>query len=173
MNFAALIGKMTRAQLWKALVVSAVVNLGVICYVAAYVPMVRLQPTCWDENAPAPFRPVAEVPGELAWPFMEAYEKALAYSQVDHAYDGRHLYVTIADWLDRDRMLSVSTMVVEQLLKMRTGSSVVRGRRLGLADFDNAPADQWPPCSGVRKLALLDGEWAYEGRLPVVTKPER
>jgi hypothetical protein len=166
MGLMARIRGMTPGQLRVALAVLVAMNLGVGAYVFLFMPVIRLHPICHDEETISPFRPLAEVRGEMAAPFFYEYLGMIAGQ--DHLVRGRRIYVTLAGWLDRDWISNLSSKATIKLLAQRTGASEsdIRLHLLGLPEFDDGYPHEWPSCAAMGKLALEGGEWSHVGPVP-------
>lgn len=157
-----------RGKLWAGIALSAVLNVGSIAYLTVTYPVVRLRPICVDWSA---FWFLAGVQGEMAGPFFRAYHATIF--GLDHHVRGKRIYVMLADWWDMDEVSTRSFRATYDLLEERTGvnRTDLWYQRRGVPEFDEVERQDWPPCSGMRKLAIEGGEWAYSG--PTELKPER
>lgn len=150
------------------LVASIGLNVFLLLYALAYLPIIRLQPVCWDERALSIFNPTVEVDGELTEDFHVAYFKTLSNYYTDYYVSGNRIYVRLGTWLNREWLSNMSNKAVTALLMQRTGASLhdIWDQRLGIPLFDEINKGRWPPCEGVRKLAIEGGEWEHTGPIP-------
>jgi hypothetical protein len=151
-------------QLRAALALLVAINLGIGAYVLFYLPVFRLYPTCHDDDAL--FGPTVALPGEMAAPFFYEYLSMIA--GYDYFVRGRRIYVTLANWLDQESISRLSNKATVKLLAERTRASEsdIQLLLLGLPEFDDVRAHEWPPCGAMRKLALEGGEWSRIGPVP-------
>lgn len=149
------------------LLLSAALNIMFAVYFVAYVPIIRAQPICWDEESWSINSPVVEVDGDLAVPFMNYFDRTLTDWGVNHLRYGHRLYVTLSDWLDREWMYNMSNKALYRFLD----------EFLHIPAWDDAAmAAKFPdlldrphggiPCEVIRKFTIEGGEWTYEGPKP-------
>lgn len=147
-------------QIRIALVLSMALHAGVVGYALAYLPIMPLRPTCADMGASL-FPYSTDVDGEMAFPFFRALHDEMAGRR--YFTSGTRIYVTVADWFDRDEISQISSRATYKLLMERTGVSHtdISYQRAGIPEFDEVSV--WPPCGAMRKLAIKGGEWTYRG----------
>ena len=170
MRLIAALGDVSRRKLWTGFLISLAVNVAIAVYTVLYLPIIRLQPTCWNEDTFSLFAPDVEVDGELAGPFFSRYHTMV--SGLRHAVYGKRIYVPISVWLDRDWIMNMSNRATLRLLADRTGASEwdIMDQKIGLPEFDEVSSHEWPPCEGMRKLAIKGGEWEWVGPKPDITE---
>lgn len=154
-----------RDKLW--LLVSLALNIAFAAYLVAYVPIIRVQPTCWDEESWSIYSPVVEVDGDLYVWFLNHFDDTLTDSGVNHLRYGHRLYVTVSDWLDREWMSNVSNKTLRSFLDEFLhipiqDEAAMKAKFPELIETHGG----WPSCEVVRKLAIEGGEWTATGPKP-------
>jgi hypothetical protein len=149
-------------QLRIALAGSVALNVGIVGCALVHIPIVRIGPICTDQ-ATTGFDPKVKVDGEMTEAFFQAYQRALR--RVDHRTEGYRIYVRISDWFEGTEIERASDQAAVSLLAERTGATQgqIRDRERGVPEFDEVESYDWPPCGGMRKLAIEGGEWAHRG----------
>lgn len=163
---------LSTGRLWAVLLLSAGLNAVIVGYVIIYLPIVPIGPICADQETAWRIGPGVEVKGDMAWPFIHAYEDAL--SELDHLIRRRRIYVTVLDWLEGSKIGEASRNATHRLLSEHAHipRSDPRYPRVGVPEFDEVAEGSWPSCGAMRKLALEGGEWAYTGPVPKQMPPK-
>jgi hypothetical protein len=160
MSVVARLRNATKRQLGAALLSLLTANFALAILVVVYMPIKRLYPYCHPPDYDVSY----EFHGEMAWPFFNEYHDFVGSP---HMVWGTRIYVTLWSWWsDDDLWKNMSNKATTRLLAKRTGRSEsdVWNQLVGIAEFDESEGRwRWPPCGAMHKLALEDGEWAYQG----------